>query len=306
MSELAIAHQSHQPVDMLMNQQDFAHGQRVANLFAASQLIPSHLRGKVQDCFIALHVAQRMNEDPLTVMQNMYVVSGKPGWAASYMIARINKSGLIKGRITWDITGKGESLSVTAKATLADTGEEVSATVDMAMAKAESWTKNAKYQSMPEVMLRYRSASFLKNFYFPDVMLGYQTIEEIETQPAAMRDVTPINESDWKMEDGAQEEPAKPTSKLDAIAGTTPAHDEHGEVVEQASEPVEPEAPSPAKTEKRSYEVRDDMGEVVMISPTAEGAKLELERIFKHLPDKHLPNFRTNNAEVLAELGISL
>jgi hypothetical protein len=176
---------------MMTDTARFEHAQRVANVFANSQLVPAHLRGKVADCVIAMNIAERLGEDPLTIMQSIYIVGGKAGWSSSYMIARINKSGLIKGRITWDVKGNGKDLEVTAKATLADTGEVVTATASFAMAIAEDWIKNKKYSSMPEQMLRFRSAAMLQRLYFPEVMLGMRTAEELETEPAAPVDITP-------------------------------------------------------------------------------------------------------------------
>lgn len=160
--------------------------QREAALFASSPLIPQHLRGggerqAMANCYIALKLARTMGEDPLVVLQNIHVVNGKAGFATQYMIARANAAGIFHGRIDWRIDrSDAENLSVTAFATLKDTGQEVAVTCDMAMARAEGWTKNPKYKSMPEVMLRYRSAAFLVRFYAPDVMLGYQTSEEVE------------------------------------------------------------------------------------------------------------------------------
>lgn len=160
--------------------------QREARLFATSPLIPEHLRkgGPEQamaNCYIALKMARTMGEDALVVLQNIHVVSGKAGFASQYMIARANSSGVFKGRINWRIDKSNpQNLAVTAFATLADTGDVVEFTTDMAMASAEGWTKNPKYKTMPEVMLRYRSAAFLIRFYAPDVMLGYHTAEEVE------------------------------------------------------------------------------------------------------------------------------
>lgn len=168
------------PSNMLMNGDSFAQLQRVATMFAASQLVPGHLRGKVADCAIAVYLAHRLNEDPLVVMQNIVIISGKAGWLTQYMIARANRSGSFKGRINWRSKGIGDALVVTAYATLADTGEEVSADTSMVMAKAEGWTSNKKYQSMPEHMLKWRSATMLIRLYCPDVMLGMPVIEEIE------------------------------------------------------------------------------------------------------------------------------
>ena len=170
------------PTNMLMNVDSFGQLQRVANMFANSSLVPAHLKGKVADCAIALYMAHRLNEDPLTVMQNIVIISGKASWLTQYMIGRANMSGAFKGRISWRSEGVKDALKVTAYATLADTGEEVSVAVDMTMAKAEGWTKNPKYSSMPEHMLRWRSASMLVKLYCPEVMLGIPSSVELEDQ----------------------------------------------------------------------------------------------------------------------------
>ena len=63
--------------------------------------------------------------------------------------------------------------------------------VSMKMAQKEGWTKNSKYQSMPELMLRTRAATFFGRQYIPDLLLGVQTSEEVvDIQPI---DVTTSN-----------------------------------------------------------------------------------------------------------------
>lgn len=163
----------------------FALMQRKAAIYSRSPLIPDTLRAggpeaALANCYIALSIAERMGENELTVLQNIHIVKGKAGFSAQFMIARANASGVFKGRIGWREEGRGDSLSITAYATLADTGEEVSFTVDMSMAKAEGWTSNPKYKSVPHLMLRYRSATFLVRLYAPDVMFGYRSTDEVE------------------------------------------------------------------------------------------------------------------------------
>lgn len=214
---------------------------RLAEVMAGSQLIPPHLRGKVEDVFIALAMADQMGENPVIVLQNIYVVSGRAGWSASYMIARANKSGVFKGRIDWRTSGKGDALSVTAFAVLADSGQAVEMTTDMAMAKAEGWTKNSKYVSMPEVMLRYRSATLLIRMYAADVMLGMHTDVELETIPAERATVT--------------QAPAKPNPSIARIAAAGSANEpvpeqRAREVIEVHSEPAEEAAEQEAPVEK--------------------------------------------------------
>jgi hypothetical protein len=175
----------------------FALRQRQAKMFAMSPLVPEHLRKgtteqAIANCWIALTLAEAMGEVPLIVMQNIHVVKGKAGFASQYMIARANSSGVFRGRIDWRIDRTDpKNLSVTAYAVIRETEQEVSVTCDMKMAEAESWTQNPKYKTMPEVMLRYRSAAFLVRFYAPDVMLGYQTAEEVEDVIAAATPAVP-------------------------------------------------------------------------------------------------------------------
>lgn len=169
---------------------DFALDQRKASMFALSPLVPEHLRKgskeeAIANCYIAMVLAKQMDENPLVVMQNIYIVKGKAGWSSSYMIAKANASGLFKGGLNFRTEGKGDSLAVTCFATRKDDDSVVHVTVSMEAAKAEGWTSNPKYKTMPEQMLRYRSAAFFVRTYCPQVMLGYQTIEEVEDVAAA-------------------------------------------------------------------------------------------------------------------------
>lgn len=164
-----------------------AHAKDVANTLAQSKLlIPVYLRDNPADILLALSMAQLLGMPPLITLQSIYVVSGRPSWSAAFIIALANRSGVFRGPIDWREEGQGESFAVTAFATLAgEEGREVAYKVSMAMARAENWTKNAKYQSMPSLMLRYRSATLLVRLYAPEVLMGLQTREELEDVQAA-------------------------------------------------------------------------------------------------------------------------
>lgn len=163
--------------DIFATAESFEHAQRVAKVFSSSALVPEHLKKQPADALIAYGIARRLGEDPLVVMQNIYFVNGKPGWSVKYKIARANKAGVFKDQIRWRSEGEGEGLRVTAFATLED-GEIAEAETSMKMAKAEGWTKNAKYSTMPGHMLRWRSASMLIDLYCPEVMLGLPTLHD--------------------------------------------------------------------------------------------------------------------------------
>jgi len=171
------------------------HFTAAATVFAQSQLVPKHLQGKVQDCLILMNMAMRMQEDPLLVLQNCFVVSGTPGFKTQFLIARANASGQLKSKIRWNVERlepavlklegfEMPNLRVTAQA-VDNFGELMEASVTSDMAIREKWTSNPKYRSMPEHMLRWRAAAFLIRLYMPEVMMGMQTIEEIEDVVAA-------------------------------------------------------------------------------------------------------------------------
>jgi hypothetical protein len=228
-------------VDILASQASFEHMQRVAKVFCASDLIPAHLKkNNGADALLALQIAKRMNEDPVSVMQNIYFVSGKAGWSASYMIARANRSGVFKGPIRWKTTGEGENMVVTARGRLAEIeGEDVEVSVSMKMAKAEGWVKNPKYGTMAEHMLRWRSATMLIRLYCPEVMMGMPTEDELTDSRYAsnFRDVTGEGSATTADQVGAILGAPHPAEPEPAAHAEAPAAD--GEILPPAERDLE-------------------------------------------------------------------
>lgn len=153
---------------------------KFAQIVAKSDIIPSHYRGKPANVFMAVQTAFRMDMDPYQYMESTFLTHGKLGVNTSFAISRANNSGLFKNGIRYQVNGSGENLSVTAYTTLKNTDEEISYTVSMKDAKAEGWTKNPKYKTLPELMLRYRAATFLIRTHIPEVMNGMHMVEELE------------------------------------------------------------------------------------------------------------------------------
>lgn len=179
--------------------------QRVSKAFASSTLVPQNYQGKVADCMIAVEMANRMNISPVFVMQNLYVVKGKPSWAGQACMAMINNCGKFRD-VKHVYTGqKGtDSRGCYVTATRISDGETVNGTeVTIAMAKAEGWTSNSKWKNMPEQMLGYRAASFFARMYCPEALMGLQTYEEVQdteprTQPTATELTAALKEENGK------------------------------------------------------------------------------------------------------------
>lgn len=154
---------------------------RVSQMLSQSSIVPQNYQGKPQDCFIAVELASRMNTSPVFIMQNLYVVKGKPSWAGQACMAIINACGKF-GNVKHVYTGeKGtDSRGCYVTAVRLSDGEIVNGTeITLAMAKAEGWTSNSKWRNMPEQMLGYRAASFFARMYCPEALMGLQTYEEV-------------------------------------------------------------------------------------------------------------------------------
>ena len=160
-----------------------------AKIIATSSLVPKQYQGSPHDCFIAIQAAKTLGCDPMLFMQQTYVLHGKPAMSAKFQIALANQSQRIRGGLRWRVLD-GDYICY---ATCAMTGELLEGPiVNIQLAKAEGWTKNSKYQTMPDLMLRYRAASFFISLYMPEATMGFASVEEIQdihasdTGPAAL------------------------------------------------------------------------------------------------------------------------
>ena len=194
------------------NSASFAHIQRVAQMFSQSLLVPENFRGDqgLPNCVIALEMASRMGASALAIMQNIYIVYGKPGWSAQFITSAINTSRkfsplrftlerLGKKKVSYEYTvygqnrekrrekGEVEIDDVRCVAWALDLtpqgGNErlESPPVTIELAVREGWytKQDSKWRTMPELMLRYRAATFFGRLYAPEILMGMKTEDEL-------------------------------------------------------------------------------------------------------------------------------
>ena len=183
----------------------FEFAQRQAKSLCQSQLVPTQYQGQqgLPNCLVALEMSKRMNLSPLTVMQNLNVIHGKPTWSAQFITSNIIGCGRFTN-FDYLVKGQGETLEVQCVATrLEDKKQVKGSAVSMRMARQEGWTKNSKYSSMPELMLRNRAATFFGRQFIPDLLLGVQTSEEvIDIEPEPIN----VSESSVQVESKKEDE----------------------------------------------------------------------------------------------------
>lgn len=233
---------------------EFEGGQRMAMALTSSSLIPDNYRGKnnIGNCMIALDTARRLNVSPMMVMQNLYVVHGKPAWSSQYIIAVINASHKYKTDLMYKFDGKGDDYSCTAYTEDYNGNIITGPKISIRMAKAEGWwskkdkhgNETSKWQTMPEVMLRYRAASFFGRLNCPDMIMGiYSTEEVIEMTDAEYTVVDDVDDVDQVVEQVEKE--TKEESKQETITINT----ETGEVIKEKAAEEQEKDPEDKPTE---------------------------------------------------------
>ena len=155
---------------------------KAAGFLASTDIVPSTFK-KRENCLIALDIANRTGMQPLTVMQNLYIVQGKPSWSGQMCIALINMSGRFTP-LEFQFVGEvgTDSHGCFAYATRLDNGKQYcSDIVTIGMAKKEGWysKSGSKWQSMPIQMMMYRAGAFFGRVHCPDILMGLPLADEM-------------------------------------------------------------------------------------------------------------------------------
>lgn len=158
---------------------------RFAKCLAGSQFVPATYQGKPHDCLIAIDMAARLNVAPLMLLQNTYVVKGKPGMEAKLVISLVNASGLFTDPLEYEVEGddpKAKNYRVRAFATRASTGKTIYGPwITWDIVSGEGWDKKdgSKWKTIPSLMFIYRAAAWFTRSHCPEVTMGMLTTDEL-------------------------------------------------------------------------------------------------------------------------------
>lgn len=168
---------------------------KMAESLAKSDLIPDNYKGKPESCLIAIDVARQIGaRSPLFVMQNLFVVKGKPSWSGQYCDA-IVRANFQKVKV--DLSGEGDERG--CKVTAYDENNNFceGTRITIKMAKQEGWFSKtgSKWQTMPDLMLQYRAFAFFARIHCPDKLLGiHDEFENVDISKIEQRAENPFEE----------------------------------------------------------------------------------------------------------------
>jgi hypothetical protein len=238
------------------NPEHFATMQRACTLFASSELVPDMYKisdknpkeKAIANCMIALEMAQRIGASPLMVMQNLFIVYGRPGWSSKFLIASVNTCGRFEAldfKITslgiikdieyveyrWDSAAKKKLPHVSKFAKDVENLECVAFTkeiksgkilesppVSIKIAIQEGWYQKdgSKWPNMTKLMLTYRAAAWWTNTHAPELSMGMKTSDEIE-------DIIPYEDVTEKVKTDIQANANKTEIAIETTTETAPS-----------------------------------------------------------------------------------
>lgn len=179
------------------NKEDFEYYQRMAMGLGSSDFVPdrynviknNNSKASIANCLIAIDFARNLGISPIYIMQSLYIVNGRPAWTAQFLIAMFNASGEFTP-VSYKFNNKpGDEYGCYAVTIHKATKERYEGPlVTIKMAKMEGWYSKrdrygkemlTKWQTMPDLMLRYRAATFLIRTVKPELGFGIYTKDEI-------------------------------------------------------------------------------------------------------------------------------
>ena len=184
---------------------------KMAEGLSKTELVPNSYKNKPEACLIALDIARQIGcKNPLFVMQNLYVVQGKPSWSGQYCTA-IVRANFSNVQVKWygDKDGNIDKKGCRVIATDKNGNECIGSKVTIEMAKKEGWyNKNgSKWQTMPEQMLQYRAFTFFARVHCPEKLLGLtDEYEESDIKPERSTTTEKLEEKLAEIVEYAEEE----------------------------------------------------------------------------------------------------
>jgi hypothetical protein len=255
----------------------------VAERIANTAFVPKELRGKPNECLMAMMHGNEIGLSPVVALQSIAVINGKPsiwGDAALALVKAHPDFADIKETFNDDkheavcvITRKGQT--------------PVERTFSWNDAERAGLAGKNTYKQYPKRMLQMRARSFAMRDSFPDALKGIGIREEAQDYPAEPRDVTePANPVEAKLAelkgvleqavaDGLCDVPFMDAAMKDASQYTDPTIIDA--IIEKAREQIQPqdthihdEITTLGGGRSRVFREVDDPEEATPIEPASE------------------------------------
>lgn len=152
----------------------------IATAICRSAFVPDHLRGKPEETAVAILYGATVGFDPITAVQQIFAIGGKPALYARAMVAIV----LAAGHEVWTEEERPGYVTVAGRRKGSEHVARVTWTSELA--KQAGYDKNSKYRSDPRSMLYARASGDVARRIAPDALMGMAyNVEEMQLVPTA-------------------------------------------------------------------------------------------------------------------------
>ena len=188
--------------------QDMNGAMTVANGIVGTSFVPQHFRGKPEEAAAAILYGATLGFDPLTSLQQLYSIGGKPALYSRAMVAVV----LSKGHKIWTVEDKPDSVTVAGQRKGSENVEQITWTMERA--KTAGYTSNANYRKDPHAMLYARASGDVARRIAPDALLGLAySAEELQLGEGTTSTQQVTADQFVKAEPAQQDYPAEPATE---------------------------------------------------------------------------------------------
>lgn len=145
----------------------------LSSMFAKSNLMPDHLRGKESDVFVSIMAGSELGLPPMASLRGVHVISGKTVLSADTMVGVVLGSGLATHFSCLESTALVATYETQRKGSPAP--QRLSFTIEQAK---RAGLNGANWTKFPEAMLRARAKAALARDAYPDVLAGCYDTDE--------------------------------------------------------------------------------------------------------------------------------
>ena len=193
---------------------------RFAQCIAASPFAPRGME-KPEAIVPAIQLGLEIGLSPMSALQNVAVINGRPGIYGDAALALVRASGLCE-YYTQRFEGEGDDRRAIVVSKRTDSPEPIESIFSVKDAKrAGLWGKQGPWTQYPDRMLLFRARGFNLRDNFGDVLKGMSTLEELRDL-----NIKPVSGHTVENPDIRFDEPEESTtSETDTVA--RPAGDTH-------------------------------------------------------------------------------
>lgn len=181
----------------------------MANVLSQSGTMISPIyRNKTGDCAGLIALCAPYGFNPIQVSWKTYKASKNDdapiAFEAQLVNAMVNMSAPIKGKLKYEYSGEGDSRQCKVVGIDRETGEDlIYATPPKGAIKIQN---SPLWKSDPDQQLGYYAARSWARRHFPEMLLGVYSADEIDVDRQPMRDVTPRETLQERLERQASED----------------------------------------------------------------------------------------------------